>query len=64
MSAITRWSSSVKKFALAHKVWSAIIVVALLGGGWIVYGKMTSTTGETRYVLGTVATGTVVANVS
>ncbi|HVZ75876.1 MAG TPA: HlyD family efflux transporter periplasmic adaptor subunit [Candidatus Paceibacterota bacterium] len=64
MSFITRVFASAKKFALAHKIWSAAIVIVLLGGGWYAYGKMTSTTGETRYVLGTVATGTVVANVS
>lgn len=47
-----------------HKWWSAILVVAVLGGGWYAYAAMTSTTGETSYSTSTVATGTVVAILS
>ena len=52
------------KYALGHKVISGIVLVALLGGGYYAYGRLTSTSGVTRYIVGTVATGTIVASVS
>jgi RND family efflux transporter MFP subunit len=58
------WFSSTKKYALAHKVLSAIVLVVVLGGGWWVYGKATTASAETRYVLGTVSKGTIVSTVS
>lgn len=51
-------------FAGAHKITSAIIVFAVVGGGYWTYNTFTSSDGETRYVLGTVERGTVVAAVS
>lgn len=51
-------------WALAHKIISAVAVVAVLGGGYFVYGKMTADSGETRYILGTVEKGTIVSSIS
>ncbi|OGG50367.1 hypothetical protein A2704_05490 [Candidatus Kaiserbacteria bacterium RIFCSPHIGHO2_01_FULL_54_36b] len=59
--------TAVKKafaFAGAHKIMSAIIVFAVLGGGYWTYNTFASSDGETRYVLGTVERGTVIAAVS
>lgn len=47
-----------------HKTWSALIVIVLVGGGYWAYGKLNSTTGQTTYTLGTVASSTIVASVS
>src|ERR1700690_644445 len=56
--------TSIKKYALAHKFISVVVVVVVLGGSWYVYTKLTSTTGQTRYVLGTVAQGTIISTLS
>src|SRR5580698_7762928 len=56
--------SSVKKFATAHKVWSVVIVVVVVGGGWLAYGKVNPASSATEYVLTTVQTGTIVQTVS
>ena len=53
-----------KKFALAHRITTAFIVLALLGGGWYVVSALSSTAGQPRYVLGTVTKGTIIASVS
>lgn len=58
------WFSAGKKFILAHKVLTGAALAVLLLSGSYTYGKLTSTAGETRYVLGNVATGTIVASVS
>lgn len=58
------WLSSIKKYALAHKIISGIVLVIVLGGAWYTYGALTSTSGETRYVLGNVASSTIVSSVS
>jgi HlyD family secretion protein len=52
-----------KTFALAHKVISGLVVIALASG---LYGtfKPVNTSAETHYVLGTVSTGTVESTVS
>lgn len=51
-------------FAKAHKFISAIVIIALLGGGWWAYSSLTSTEGEVSYVFGAVERGTVVASIS
>jgi HlyD family secretion protein len=56
--------TSIKKYALAHKVISTIVVVVVLGGAWYMYAKANSTTGQTRYVLGTVSQGTIISTLS
>ncbi|MFZ2555612.1 MAG: efflux RND transporter periplasmic adaptor subunit [Minisyncoccia bacterium] len=56
--------SSAKTFIFTHKIISLIVVAVLLGGGYWAYTSYASTDGETRYVLGTVERGTLVASVS
>lgn len=56
--------SKTKKIAFAHKIISTAIIVALLGSGYLVYAKVTSDSGETRYVLTTVKTGTIISTVT
>ncbi len=54
----------IKAYIFLHKVWSAIILIAVLLVGYWGYGKMTSTSGETRYVLAAVTKGTIISSVS
>lgn len=53
-----------KSFFVAHKIISAIILLALLGGGYFGYKKYTSTAGNTRYVTAKAQRGTITASVS
>lgn len=64
ISGIASVWSYVKNFARAHKVWSTVIAVIILGGGYLVYGKVNPSTTPTQYVLTTVQTGTIVQTVS
>ena len=54
----------IKHYAIAHKVMTGIALIVIFGGAYWTYGAMTSTSGETRYVLGTVQTGTIISTVS
>ncbi|MEI7720317.1 MAG: HlyD family efflux transporter periplasmic adaptor subunit [bacterium] len=56
--------TSVRAFVRAHKAWSAVITLAALWCVWLVWSMLTSTSGQVRYVLGTVQTGTVISTVS
>lgn len=56
--------SSVKTSIFTHKVISLITLAVLVGGGYWAYTSYASTDGETRYVLGTVERGTLIASVS
>jgi HlyD family secretion protein len=49
---------------MAHKFWSAVAIIVVVGGGWWAYQKTHTTPTQTRYVLGTVQTGTIIASVS
>lgn len=55
---------SIKTYLLAHKIISAVMLVVILGGGYWVYGKLTSTLGETRYVVAEVQKGTLVVSIT
>lgn len=56
--------SKIFAYAKAHKVITLIFTVVIVGGGWWIYGKTNSASAETRYVLGTVEKGTIIASVS
>ncbi len=56
--------TAAKTFVLRHKIWSSVVVLVVLAGGWWLYGSLTSTTGQTRYVLSTVSQGTIISTVS
>jgi RND family efflux transporter MFP subunit len=64
MKKLYGYFASIKTYALAHKVISTAAVLLVLGGGWYMYAKATSTSGEVRYVLGTASTSTIIATVS
>lgn len=57
-------SQSSTAWIVAHKVWSAIAAVILILILYWTYAHLTSTSGQTRYVLGTVSTGTVISTLS
>ncbi len=54
----------IKLFAIAHKIWSGIIVLAVAGAAWWGYGVLFPTATQTHYVMGTVASSTIVASIS
>ena len=51
-------------FFTRHKFWSIVVLVALLAVGWWEWGNATSTTGQTRYMLGSATEGTIISSVS
>ncbi len=51
-------------WAKAHIYISALIAAVVLGGGYYMYSKATSTAGETQYTLGTVTKKTIVESIS
>ncbi len=53
-----------KTYVLAHKVISGIAIVIILVAVWWIWGKATSASAETRYILGTVSSSTIVSTVS
>ncbi len=63
-TAFFEYMKSFKYFVFAHKIISTVVLVVVLGGGYWVYTARTSTSGETRYILGTVQKGTVIASIS
>ncbi len=56
--------SSSSSFLARHKFWTALFIIILAGGGWWAWSKATSTTGQTRYVLGMVSQGTIISTVT
>jgi RND family efflux transporter MFP subunit len=50
-----------KKFIIAHKIWSAVIILAVVFVGYRIFHKSASL--ESRYVLTTVAKGNIVSSV-
>lgn len=53
-----------KGLVITHKIISALIAVSVLLVGYWIFGKLTSTAGETRYVLGTVQKGAVISSIT
>lgn len=51
-------------WAKDHKVFSTLIIAAVLAIAWWGYGQATAASAETRYVLGTAQRGTIVASIS
>ena len=64
MSRITHLIAGATSYIRAHKLLSIIVALVLLGGGYYAYQKFFASTVETKYVLGTVSRGTIVASVS
>ena len=54
----------IKSYFLAHKIISVIVLVAVLGGGYWGYNKLTSTALDTRYVTAKVEKGTIISSIS
>lgn len=53
----------IKSFVLGHKIWSIIILIAVVVGGYFMFFKK-STSAETRYVTSQVSKGNVISSVS
>lgn len=51
-------------FARAHKVMSTLAIALILAGGYYGYHSLTSTAGETRYMLATTEKGTVISSIT
>lgn len=56
--------NGLKKRIGGHKFVTAVVIILIVGGGYYAYGKLNSTTAETRYVLAAVEKGTLVSSVS
>ena len=56
--------TKIRTYAVKHKVLTGLGLIILLGIGYWSYGKMTGSAGETRYVLGAVERGTIVASIT
>ncbi len=56
--------SKTKSYVILHKTISIVGLIVILLVGYWGYGKLTSTSGETRYVTATVAKGTIISSVS
>jgi HlyD family secretion protein len=56
--------NKVKTYIFSHKTVSIIVLIIIVLLGYWIYGKMTSTSGETRYVMATVTKGTIISLVS
>lgn len=51
-------------FIVSHMVIAAILALLVVGGGYWEYKRLTNTSGETRYVLGTVQRQTIISTVT
>jgi len=56
--------AKIKIFSKKHKVWTVIIILAVIYSGYLMYGKLTSTIGETRYLTTSVAKGNIISTVT
>ena len=56
--------NKIKQFIINHKTGSVIILIILLVAGYWFYGKITSTTGEIRYVTAKVEKGTIIVSIT
>jgi HlyD family secretion protein len=56
--------AKIKAYIIKHKVISVVILAGILLLGYWGYGKITSTSGETRYVLAAATKGTIISSVS
>ena len=54
----------IKSFVIARKILSVFILLVILLLGYLTYKKITSTAGDTRYVLAKVEKGTIISSVS
>lgn len=64
LSTISGRVKSAWAYALAHKVISTIVLLAVLYGGYHYYGVFTAPSAATRYVTSTVASGTIVSSLT
>ena len=56
--------NKIKQFIINHKTSSIVILIIVLIFGYWLYGKITSTTGETRYVTSKVEKSTILASIT
>ena len=54
----------IRQLAARHTIWSSVIAVVFIAGLWWVWQLASPASAATRYVLGTVAQGTIVSSVS
>src|SRR5476649_1944639 len=56
--------TKIKLYVFAHKIISAVILIAIILGGRWVYAKITNTGGENSYILSKATVGTIVSSVT
>jgi HlyD family secretion protein len=56
--------NKIKLYAVKHKIISTVILIVIILVGYFGYHKLTSTSGDTRYITAKVSKGTIIASVS
>lgn len=56
--------AKIKAFALAHKIVTAVVAIAVIGGGYAVWRNASAGSSATKYILATAAKGTLISSVS
>lgn len=64
LTAVRRRSGKIGAWAGSHKFITLIVIATVVYGAYYEYGKLTSTAGETSYIVATVDTGTIISSVT
>jgi HlyD family secretion protein len=64
ITTLLQYLSTIVRYFAMHKFIASVALAALAGGGYWAYASYVSSDGETRYVLGAVERGTIVASIS
>ncbi|HTK33579.1 MAG TPA: HlyD family efflux transporter periplasmic adaptor subunit [Candidatus Paceibacterota bacterium] len=64
MKSIKKYIARSIAFAGAHKIWTLIILVAIIGGGYAIYAKISNSGSETQYTLSVAHLGTLTQTVT
>jgi len=64
MKKIQEMYKKILAWAVQHRVWAGVIILAILYSGYLAYGKLTATPAETRYVTAIVTKGTVISSIT
>jgi HlyD family secretion protein len=59
-----RYASSVRAFAIRHKVWTAIIAIIVIGGAYEAYAAMHNSSGTPQYAVSRARMGNIVETVT
>ncbi|MEK7530797.1 MAG: efflux RND transporter periplasmic adaptor subunit [Patescibacteria group bacterium] len=58
------WFRKAQRYALSHKLMSALVLIVLLGAGWWTYANLLATDADVTYTLGKVTRGSIISTVT